>query len=54
MKTQQLKPDSLVTNERMDKRDDFKPVATYTVLALLIAFIVSSIYILIIGYFNIT
>ena len=53
MKTQ-LKPDSLVKNDSLDTRDDFKPGPTIAVAALLIAFIVSSVYILIIGYFNIT
>ena len=36
-----------------NERDDFKPGATIAVLALLLAFIASSVYILISGYLNI-
>lgn len=41
---------SITTNE---STDDFRPGATIAVLALLLAFIVSSVYILISGYLNI-
>lgn len=36
-----------------DSTDDFKPGATIAVLTLLLAFIASSVYILITGYLNI-
>lgn len=36
-----------------ESADDFRPGATIAVLALLLAFIVSSVYILITGYLNI-
>ena len=36
-----------------ETKDDFKPGATIAVLALLLAFIASSVYILISGYLNI-
>jgi hypothetical protein len=38
---------------RNESRDDFRPGATAAVLALLLAFIASSVYILISGYLNI-
>ena len=44
---------SLARNEALDK-EDFRPGATIAVLTLLIAFIASSVYILITGYLNIT
>jgi hypothetical protein len=38
----------------LESKDDFKPGATIAVLTLLIAFVASSVYILITGYLNIT
>ena len=43
---------SIARNETIDK-DDFKPGATIAVLTLLIAFIASSVYILISGFLNV-
>ena len=43
---------SMAANEAIDK-EDFKPGATIAVLTLLIAFIASSVYILISGFFNV-
>jgi hypothetical protein len=48
----QTKSTSLAGNEAID-REDFRPGATIAVLTLLIAFIASSVYILITGYLNI-
>ena len=42
----------LARNENIDK-EDFKPGATIAVLTLLIAFVASSVYILISGYLNV-
>lgn len=41
------------TLTKHDSKDDFRPGATIAVLALLLAFIASSVYILITGYLNI-
>jgi hypothetical protein len=38
---------------KAESRDEFRPGATIAVLALLLAFIASSVYILITGYLNI-
>ena len=51
MKTD-TKTKSFSQEESLDK-DDFKPGATIAVLTLLLAFIASSVYILISGFFNI-
>jgi len=40
-------------NTVQESKDDFKPGATIAVLALLLAFIAASVYILISGYLNI-
>ena len=44
------KQNSVINSE---SRDEFRPGATIAVLTLLLAFIVSSIYVLIVGYLNI-
>lgn len=41
------------TTTRSESKDEFRPGATIAVLALLLAFIASSVYILISGYLNI-
>jgi hypothetical protein len=48
----ETKSKSAGRNEAIDK-EDFRPGATIAVLTLLIAFIASSVYILITGYLNI-
>lgn len=57
MKTQVKMNNSLAnTNNSItthESADDFRPGATIAVLALLLAFILSSVYILITGYLNI-
>ena len=52
MKTD-TKTKSAVETESMEYKDEFRPGATIAVLTLLLAFIASSVYILISGYLNI-
>lgn len=44
---------AIVETESLESKDEFRPGATIAVLTLLIAFIASSVYILITGYLNI-
>jgi hypothetical protein len=53
METVVMNTDTKQEVMKNDSRDDFKPGATIAVLTLLLAFIASSVYILITGYLNI-
>ena len=48
-----MKTDTKQEIMKHDSRDEFRPGATIAVLTLLLAFIASSVYILISGYLNI-